>query len=156
MKVKFKKIRENAIIPTRADEFAGGWDVTASEIEKVSADFYICKLGFALELPKGYKLTLVPRSSITKTHWIIQNSPGLGDENYRGEYQLRFRGIPITTTPTLDSGYSHALSYEKFPFSVGDRVGQIYLEEVIPIEFEEVAELSETDRGDGGFGSTNK
>lgn len=162
MKVNFKKLNENAVIPYRASEFSGGWDVIATEIEKVSDDLFICKLGFALELPEGYKLTLVPRSSITKTHWVMQNSPGLGDEDYRGEYQIRFRGIPVDYKPSynngiLGSGHSSSPSkmiYEEFPFKVGERIGQIYLETVISMEFNEVNELATSTRDAGGFGST--
>ena len=69
--------------------------------------------------------------------------------DYLGEYQYRFRCIPYKKMLLSD-----ALEYERFPFKVGDRIGQIYLEEVIPIEFEEVEELSETIRGTGGFGSS--
>lgn len=152
IKVKFKKLHENATIPQRADELCGGWDVTCTEIIKKDDDFVVCKLGFALEIPEGYKLTLVPRSSFTKYKWILQNSPGLGDASYRGEYQYRFRAIPVSVERELD--WTAGMQYSKFPYKVGDRIGQIYLEEVIPIEFEEVEELSSTDRDAGGFGST--
>ena len=154
MKVDFKKINNKALLPARISELAGGWDVTVTEIEKIGDDLVICKLGFALALPKGYKLTLVPRSSLTKTHWVIQNSPGLGDEDYRGEYQLRFRCIPSGIKLKSHGGYE--LVYEEFPFKTGERVGQVYIEEVIPIEFNIIDELPESIRGDGGFGSTNK
>jgi dUTP pyrophosphatase len=152
--LELKKLHENATLPERATELAGGWDVTAVEIEKVSDNFVICHLGFALAMPEGYKLTLVPRSSLTKTNWVLTNSPGLGDCDYRGEFQLRFRGIP-TGIDDLNRLY-HKLTYDKFPFEVNERVGQVYLEEVIPMEFKVVEELSETKRGDGGFGSTNE
>jgi len=159
MKVKFKKINSNAVIPKRATEFAGGWDVVATEIIQQDIDFVICKLGFALQLPVGYKLTLVPRSSFTNYKWILQNSPGLGDQDYLGEYQYRFRALPIDVEEKID-GYGltpyYKLIYPQFPYKVGDRIGQVYLEEVISIEFEEVEELSTTIRGDGGFGSTDK
>ena len=151
MQVEFKKLHENASIPERATEFAGGWDVKVTEIEKISDDFVICHLGFALSPPTGYKITFVPRSSLTKTKWILQNSPCLGDEDYRGEYQLRFRCLPIG----YNGNTTYQFFYSNFPFEIGDRVGQMYLEEVIPIEFIEVIELGETKRGDGGFGSTN-
>lgn len=151
MKIKFKKLHRNALIPKQASEFAGGWDVTATEIIQEADDFVICKLGFALELPIGYKLTLVPRSSLTKTKWILQNSPGLGDADYTGEYQYRFRALPLIEDLFVD----YIIDYPEFPYKVGDRIGQVYLEEVIPMEFEEVEELSDTVRGEGGFGSTN-
>lgn len=164
MKVKIKKLVQGAVIPIQGSLLAGGWDVTVTDIIKESEDFVICKLGFSLQPPANYKITLVPRSSLTKTHWIIQNSPGLGDPDYTGEYQLRFRAIPIG----FNQGYnnevcglgfcseSSKIIYEKFPFNVGDKIGQMYLEEIIPIEWEVVDELNLTERGEGGFGSTNK
>ena len=149
MIVKFKKLHPNAVIPKQATELAGGWDVVATEIIQESPDFVICKLGFSLQPPPNYKITLVPRSSFTKTKWILQNSPGIGDADYLGEYQYRLRALPIRNN-VLGTGFM----YPDFPFKVGDRIGQIYLEKVIPIEFEEVEELSDTERGSRGFGSS--
>lgn len=152
MQIKIKKLHPNATIPKQATELAGGWDVTVTEIEKAEDDLVICKLGFALQLPKNYKLTLVPRSSLTKTKWFIQNSPGLGDADYLQEYQLRFRALPFDVH-VVDRFGGIALEYPKFPYKVGDRIGQVYLEEVIPIEFIEVDEFDfENDRG--GYGHT--
>lgn len=147
IKIKIKKLHPNAVIPKQASELAGGWDVTCTEIIQEADDFVICKLGFALQPPPNYKITLVPRSSITKTNWILQNSPGLGDPDYLGEYQYRFRCIPnVSPNP---------FKYQEFPYKIGDRIGQLYLEEIIPINFVEVEELSDTERGTQGFGSTN-
>ena len=151
MQVQIKKLHPKATVPTRASEFAGGWDVTCTSIEWVAEDFYICKLGFSAAIPPGYKLTIVPRSSLTNTKWVMQNSPGLGDADYRGEYQMRFRALPQSTRAPMQS-----IQYTPFPYQVGDRVGQVYLEEVIPIEWKVVDELPETTRGVGGFGSTGK
>ena len=151
MIVKFKKLHPNAVIPKQATELAGGWDVTCTEIVQESPDFIICKLGFALQPPVGYRVILVPRSSFTKTKWVMQNAPGTGDADCLGEYQYRLRALPIK-----NNILGTAFEYPEVPFKVGDRIGQIYLEEVIPIEFEEVEELSQTERGTGGFGSTNK
>ena len=150
MKLKFKKLHPNAQIPRQGTEFSGGWDVTMTSIEYDSTDLVICKLGFALEIPEGYKLTLVPRSSLTKTRWILQNTPGLGDSDYRGEYQYRFRALPENINM-----FDGRFEYPNFPYDLDDRIGQIYLEEVIPMEFEVVEELDNTVRGEGGFGSTN-
>jgi dUTP pyrophosphatase len=152
--VKFKKIHADAVLPTKATDFSGGWDVTCTEIEKKADDFYVCKLGFAVALPEGYKLTLVPRSSLTGTKWILQNSPALGDSDYRGEYQLRFRAIPVSGKYVI--GGTVDFVYPEFPFKVGDRVGQLYIEEVIPVEWDIVTTLPESVRGSGGFGSTGK
>lgn len=152
VQVKFKKLHKDAKLPTQGSVEAGGWDVYVTEIELAPnmVNTYICKLGFALEVPKGYRVILVPRSSITKTNLIQQNSPGLGDSDYRGEYQYRFKQLPYG----VDSENENLL-YPIFPIEVGDRIGQIYLEEVIDIEFIE-SDLTETERGEGGFGSTGK
>lgn len=147
VEVQFKKLRDNAVIPSRESENAGGWDVVVADIEYGDKGLVICYLGFALAFPKEYKLTLVPRSSLTKTTYILQNSPGLGDADYRGEYQYRFRGIPTVN----DYGYP---IYDDFPFKVGDRIGQVYLENVIPVSWKLTEELDETVRGSGGFGHT--
>ena len=160
MEVKIKRLHKNAAIPRQASELAGGWDVVATEIIKESEDFVICKLGFSLQPPTNYKVTLVPRSSLTKTYWILQNSPGLGDADYTGEYQFRFRAIPIGIEEKSESNKSPfdryiGLAYPQFPYKIGDRIGQIYLEEVIPIEFVDVDELSDSNRL-GGYGSTGK
>lgn len=138
--IKIKKLHPKCRIPEQSSPEAGGWDVVVTEIA-YHGGYVKCKLGFALQPPVGYRIVIVPRSSITKTNWIMQNSPGLGDSDYTGEYEMRFR--PLKST-------------ESFPYSVGDRIGQIYLEKIIPIQFEEVDELTETLRGPGGFGSTGK
>jgi dUTP pyrophosphatase len=148
MIVKIKKFRENAKVPQKMSELAAGFDLYASEIDR-EYGFAICKLGIGMTPPAGYKIVFVPRSSLTKTQWVLQNSPTQGDEDYTGEYQLRFRCIP---------GYifeTEKWVHEPFPYKKGDRIGQMFIEKVIDFTFEEVAELKETTRGEGGFGSTN-
>lgn len=145
--VNFKPLHPNCHLPAKATELAAGWDVTCTEIEQSNEDFVICKLGFALTPPSNYRIVLVPRSSLTKTHWVLQNSPGTGDPDYTGEYQYRFRAIPTG----IEDG---RLTYEPFPYKVGERIGQIYLQKIIDIKFEIKINLNETTRGAGGFGST--
>ena len=135
----------NAKIPTRGTDESGGWDLYVSEIEQVQERQVVCKLGIKMKPPSNYKITIVPRSSITKTGWIIQNSPCLGDPDYRGEYIIKYTLVNETTE-----------ARDIFPFCVGDRVAQMYLEEIIPIEFLTVDELNQTGRGENGFGSTGK
>jgi len=153
MEVLFKRIHPNATIPKQATEFAAGWDVTATEIEfSHVTDLVICKLGFAIKIPDGYRFVIVPRSSLTNTHWIIQNSPAVGDSDFTGEYQVRFKCIRKNKVD-LNKGQ---IVYDNFPYNIGDRIAQIYLEAVIPIEFTEVYNLPETKRGSGAYGSTGK
>lgn len=143
MNVKIQLLHKDAKIPQKATAFAGGWDVTCTEIIYESDDYVRCKLGFALQPPPNYRIMCHARSSITKTKWFLCNGVGLGDADYLNEYELRFRCLS-----------DDELQYEKFPYKIGDRIGQIYLEEVIPIEFEEVTELKPLSERKGGFGST--
>jgi len=152
-KIKFKKHSDNAVVPFRTTDNAGGWDVVATNIVKVRDDLYICELGFSLEIPNGTKLTIVPRSSQTKLRWVMLNSPGLGDSDFRGMYQIRFTGIPSGVE--IVAGKAE-LTYDEFPFKVGDRIGQVYLETVIPINFEITDDLSDTNRLNDGFGTSGK
>lgn len=149
-KVKFKKLHENAVLPKRGSEFAGGWDVTAVSMKQISDDFVVYDLGFALEPEFDSKVTLVPRSSFTNTHWILQNSPGLGDSDFKGGYCFKFRALPIGVN------VYNKLVYPDPPYKVGERIGQIYLEKVISIDWDVVDELNESERGAGGFGSSGK
>lgn len=151
MIVKIKKFRENARVPEKMSDLAAGYDLYVSEIEDTEPGFAICKLGIGMTPPKGYKIVFVPRSSITKTKWILQNSPTQGDEDFVGEYQLRLRAIPSMHVNSFKNTY---LGYEPFPYKVGDRIGQMFIEKVIDFTFEEVEELEDTERGAGGFGSS--
>lgn len=158
MKIKFKKIHPLSELPKRSTELAGGWDVVCTDIVQEDSDLVICKLGFALQPPINYKITLVPRSSITKTRWLVQNSPGLGDPDFFGEYQFRFRAIPdgveenqpvFEDGKLISSAESNVLTYPDFPYKIGDRVGQIYIEEIVPIEFEIVNAINSSERREG-------
>jgi dUTP pyrophosphatase len=157
MELKIKKMRDNFILPQKMSELAAGHDLFVSDIEQVEPDFVICRLGFAATPPPGYKIVFVPRSSLTKTRWIITNSPTQGDEDYTGEYQLRFRCIPKPGFQDPDNGkyfYYEKVMYDPFPYNVGDRIGQMFIEKVNHFEFIEVDELEDTERGDGAYGST--
>ncbi len=154
MKIKFKKLNENAQFPTRGTKYAGAWDVYVSEIIKESDGYYIASLGFSTEIPEGYRVMASGRSGLTKTNWYIPNAAGIIDSDYRGCWQIRFRGVPVGGWMTF--GDDIELIYDKFPFEVGDRVAQIYLEKVLDMEFEDVDELVESNRGEGGWGSTGK
>lgn len=78
------------------------------------------------------------------------------DQSFLGEFELRFRAIPTGVREDSDSSWGYYLLYPEFPFKVGDRIAQMYLEEVIPIEWDETDEFEQTARGTGGFGSTGK
>jgi dUTP pyrophosphatase len=93
--------------------------------------------GLAIEIPEGHVGLLFPRSSISKTVLSLANSVGVIDSGYRGSIMFKFR-----------------YPEEGMVYDVGDRVGQIIIMPYPTIEFEETEELSSTERGQGGFGST--
>ena len=141
IKVKIKKLKENAVIPTYAKVGDAGMDLIATSIISNTTFDITYGLGIALEIPEGFVGLVFPRSSIRKYELTLSNSVGVIDSGYRGELQATFK-----KTNGLDS-----LSYK-----VGDRIAQIMIIPYPQIEFEEVNELSNAERGEGGFGSTGK
>jgi dUTP pyrophosphatase len=135
MKVRFKKLHPDAVTPTYAKDGDAGLDLTA--ISKTNADTFIqYGTGIAIEIPKGYVGLIFPRSSVSKLeNFYLKNSVGVIDSGYRGELMLRF---------------NKSFSF----YEVGDKIGQLIIIPYPTIYLEEVDELSSTDRGEGGFGST--
>ena len=144
MKVKIK-LQENAIVPFKATKGAACHDVVARSIE-FSNDGRLAtvKLGIHMTPPSGFKIVFVPRSGLTSSPWVLQNSPAQGDEDYTGEYMLKFRYI----------GKEGVFAAHTFPYQVGQRCAQMFIEKVYDFDFEIVDSLNETDRNEGGFGST--
>jgi dUTP pyrophosphatase len=111
-------------------------------------------LGIALEIPKGFVGLVFPRSSIRKTGLQLSNSVGVIDSGYRGELQATFNKV-FGGEAMYDEMKVNEIQPNDF-YKVGDRIAQIIIIPYPPIEFDEVAELSDTERGEGGFGSTGK
>jgi dUTP pyrophosphatase len=142
MKVKFKKLHEKAVIPTYAKEGDAGLDLTCVSYTD-TPDFREYKFGIAIEIPKGYVGLMFPRSSITKKDLIMKNSVGIIDSGYRGE--LVFRALKFELIGKRDNY-----------FQIGERVAQLIIMPFPTIEMEEVEELSASERGTKGFGSSGK
>jgi dUTP pyrophosphatase len=148
--------------PRKATPLAAGRDLFVMDIEQPTPSFVIVKLGLRFQPPPNYKVVFVPRSSFTKTNWIMQNSPSQGDPDYTGEYQLRFRAIPIgynlknAVRNLFSKNKRPEFIYEPFPYKLGERCAQMFLERIIKLRFEEVEDFESTERGNGGFGSTGK
>ena len=141
LKIKLQKVTEDARMPIKGSEQAAAYDVYAHSITDENGKVKV-GLGFKTEIPKGYKGIIVPRSNLTKFNWVLNNSFGVIDSDYRGEWMAIFTPIQI------------GLIVPDFPYGIGDRVAQIYFEEVLPISFDVVPELESSERGEGGFGST--
>ena len=141
MKVKLKKLHPNAVKPKYAKENDAGMDLVATSIIENTTFQVTYGLGIALEIPDGMVGLVFPRSSIRNTELMLSNSVGVIDAGYRGELQATFNKLN-----GLDS----------IAYNVGDRVAQIVIVPHPIVQFVEVDELSESKRGNGGFGSTGK
>jgi dUTP pyrophosphatase len=139
LQVKFKKLHPDTKLPVKGSLDSACFDVYATSIAKSGPGKVTMGLGFATEIPQGWKGVIVPRSNITKFNWVISNSPGQIDSDYRGEWKIVF-------SSTKEQG--------TFPYNIGERVAQIFFEKVEPVEFIEVDSLDDSSRGEGGFGST--
>ena len=138
IKIKLKKMNPNAVVPTYAKQGDAAMDLYAAEVIKDEWGNYVYLTGIAIEIPPGFVGLLFPRSSVSKTCLSLANSVGVVDSGYRGEIMLKYRRTG-----------------EANPFySCGDRVGQIMIMPYPQVEFIEAEELSNTERGEGGFGST--
>jgi dUTP pyrophosphatase len=144
MKVNIKKVHPDAIIPSYAKSGDAGMDLVATTIISETIGSITYGLGIALEIPEGFVGLVFPRSSIRKTNLQLSNSVGVIDSGYRGELQATFNKV---------QGIDNV---ERENYKVGDRVCQIMIIPHPTIEFNEVNELSNTERGEGGFGSTGK
>lgn len=144
MKIKIKKLNKNAIVPTRGSSAAAGYDLYACiESPIIITPHSTVKVGtgIAIELSDGYFGAIFARSGLaTKNGLRPANCVGVCDADYRNEYIIALHNdtdIPQTINPM-------------------ERVAQLVIMPFLPVEFEEVDELSTTERGFGGFGSTGK
>lgn len=137
MKVKIKKLDKRAVIPSYSKPGDAGMDLTAVSItDNGNVITYDFKL--SMEIPEGYVGLIFPRSSIYKTNLTLSNAVGVVDSGYRGSVMAKF--------------YRH--NTETSMYAEGERCAQIIIMPYPQIEFEEVEELSETERGAGGYGSS--
>lgn len=158
MIVKIKKLNELAKSPKKGSDASGAYDVSASSFKISKEGNIVYKLGLAFEVPNGYRLMIQPRSSFTKKMgFVMANTPGIVDSDYRGEVRVVFTH-PVIRLFTNKYTYKiiSFLLNKIIPYTVGDRVAQIYIEKEEPVVFEETDNLSKTKRGKGGFGSTGK
>lgn len=142
LKVKLKKLNNSARVPTKGTPYAACYDAYANSITFDKKGNAVIGLGFCTEIPVGYKGVIVPRSGFTNYKWVMNNNVGQVDADYRGEWMMKVKPI------------EGDLSSNPLPFAVGDRCCQIYFEKVLDVQFDEVETLDETQRGQGGFGST--
>ena len=166
LKVKIKKVTASAILPKKAHATDAGYDLYADSITNDNKGNTVYGTGLAIEIPQGYVGLLFPRSSIAKKDLLLSNAVGVIDSGYRGEIMAKFKPIHITANPLklwwqvfamkrktfdLDTLYIH-----KDEYKLGERIAQLVIMPYPEVEFEEVDELSDSDRKNGGYGSTGK
>ncbi len=140
--IKFQKLSPRAIIPAYAHPGDAGADLVAIEHHILAPKSRLAvPTGLAVEIPQGYEMQVRPKSSLALNHGItVLNTPGTVDAGYRGEIKV----ILIN------------LGQAPFDIAPGQRIAQVVIAPVIQAEFTEVTELSDSQRGIGGFGSTGK
>lgn len=144
MKVNIVKLKPNAIIPTQGSEYAAGYDLYACNEQAIAIPPHSTikvGTGIAIQPPKGYFGAIFARSGLaTKNGLRPANCVGVCDEDYTGEYIVALHN----DTDNFQS------------IAVHERIAQLVFLPYLNVEFEEVDALDETNRGDGGFGSTGK
>lgn len=157
MEVKIKKLHPDAVIPAYAKAGDAGMDLTAVSM-KIDEYSNICYgTGLAFEIPEGYVGLVFPRSSNCKKDVILTNCVGVIDSGYRGEVSFKFKGLDGCVNKMYgEEGFAIKNRIFGKAFKVGDRIGQIIIMPYPQIEFVEVDELSETERGTGGYGSSGR
>ena len=157
MKVNVKKLDSNAVLPTYAKHGDAGMDLTATSKSYDEHGNVVYGTSLAFEIPAGYVGLLFPRSSNTKKDLILGNSVGVIDSGYRGEVVFKFKpSIEFVAHEFAVNQKCGNMPHIHDEYEIGDRIGQIIIMPYPQIEFNLVDELSETDRGVGGFGSTDK
>ena len=164
MRVRYKKLVPEAKAPYRKYDDDAGYDLFA--VSKIETDKYIeYGTGIAIEIPKYYVGLVFPRSSVTEKNLILKNCVGIIDTEYRGEIRCRFARIPTTEFKDLlmwtknekknIRGHIEIVWSKENQYEIGDRVAQLIIIPIPSVELIESDELSETERGASGFGSTN-
>ena len=145
MQVRFKRLSDKAVIPSYAKPGDAGLDISAV-YHKIDPDHNYIEYftGLAVEIPEGHVGLLFPRSSVSKTDLALANCVGVVDSGYRGELTFRYKFAK-------EAYYASLKRYQD-----GDRIGQLVIMPYPTIEPTEAMELSETERGDGAYGSTGK
>lgn len=144
MNINLKKLTKTAIIPTRGSSQAAGYDLYADIDEPVTIKPHMTEMihtGIAIEIPDGYFGAIFARSGLAAKQGLrLANCTGVCDSDYRGEYMVALHNDSIITRTV----------------NPGERIAQLIVMPYLHVEFNETDELTSTERGGGGFGSTGR
>jgi dUTP pyrophosphatase len=143
MELRTARLKDNAILPTRAHEGDAGLDLYACETAHIGpGERWGVGTGVAVEIPDGHAGLILPRSGLARSHGIsLVNAPGLIDSGYRGELRV----LLLNNDPA-----------DIFRIAEGDRIAQLMIVPVAMPEVVEAPELAGSERGEGGFGSSGR
>lgn len=141
LKISFMPLTNTAALPTYGNAGDAGADLYADEdVTLNSSQRQLVSTGIAVAIPEGYAGFIQPRSGLAHKHGVtVLNTPGLIDSGYRGELKVLLRNTD---------------TYYPFEIKAGDRIAQLVIQKVEHVEFEQVESFDDTQRGEGGFGST--
>lgn len=164
MVVKIKKLNKGALLPTKAHPTDAGYDLYADSYKTDDDGNAVYGTGVAIEIPEGYVGLVFPRSSIAKKDLLLSNSVGVIDSGYRGEIMAKFKPTHISANPIKlwwqlfvkrDNVLNiKTLSIHGAEYKLGERIAQLIIIPYPEVEFELAANLSDSDRGTGGYGSS--
>lgn len=144
MELKIKRLSEKAIMPIRAHEGDAGIDLTCTnitqELNECGQLILVYHTDLAIEIPEGYVGLLLPRSSMATKSLTLTNSVGVIDSGYRGEVMAKMR----STTDVVPAIYKP-----------GERFAQLVIVPLLTYTIAEATELTDSERGEGGYGSSN-
>jgi dUTP pyrophosphatase len=143
MELRFTKLNDDAVVPTRAHPGDAGLDLYSTEPAHLGpGERWSVGTGIAVEIPEGHAGLVLPRSGLAREHGIaLVNSPGLIDAGYRGEIRV----LLLNTDPA-----------ETVRIEAGARIAQLVVTPVVIAEPVEATDLSDSARGDAGFGSSGR
>ena len=172
LNVKIKKLHQNAVIPSYSKIGDAGLDLTAVDKYYDVHGCVVYNTGIALEIPEGYVGLIFPRSSICRQDLSLVNSVAVIDSGYRGEIIVKFKPSLMFVSDEkglisddddkfqcadgVEIPWDDRIPISAIDYQIGERIAQLIIMPYPRIEFQEVEELSETERGDGGFGSSGK
>jgi dUTP pyrophosphatase len=143
MRLRVRRLDPAAVLPTHAHEGDAGYDLYALEpVDLAPGQRAMVRTGIAIEVSHGHAALVLPRSGLAAKHGVsVVNAPGLIDSGYRGEVRVLLLNTDL---------------HDRFTAEAGDRIAQLVLVRVETPPVEEVSELTDSARGEGGFGSSGR
>lgn len=154
LEVKIKKLSEDAVVPKYAHESDAGLDLTATSKSYDDHGNVVYGTGLAFAIPENHVGLLFPRSSVSKKDLTLANSVGVIDSGYRGEIIFKFKPIAKIEELNNDCCSVNDWYHDLDIYDFGDKIGQIIIMPIPKVTLSLVDDLGDSDRGEGGFGST--